>query len=339
MASLVSGLIGGIGSLFSGLFGAANAKKAANAEETADQNAQNVVAGNQNQALGIEQGAQTTNAGNEQPFLSAGQNAVGSLSQLLQNGSLTPATFQAPTIDQAQNNPGYKFALQQGEQAMQNSAAASGGLLTGGTAMALNNYAQGAATQNYQQVYNNAVQNYELGLQGQQQQYGQLAGVAGLGLSSAGEIGGVDTSLSGQQANTLGQGGAEQASLIQNAGQAQAAGIVGSTNAFSGGVTAAGSGLSSILQSYGIGGGGGASGYSAPPPAIPYTGSALASGPMNPSYFAGGGHTTAKKPIVVGEEGPELFIPDKSGFVLPHEFLQKGSLKALLAKRNLRRAA
>lgn len=329
MAAIASALVGPVASLFSGLFGGAAAKKAAGVEQQGAQDAQNLIAKNQNQALGIEQGAQTTNAQNQQPFLSAGQNAVGSLSQLLQNGSLTPAQFQAPTAAQAEQNPGYQFALQQGQQALQNSAAARGGLLTGGTAEALNNYAQGSATQNYQQVYNNAVTQYQLGLQGQNQQYNQLAGVAGLGLNSANEIGSVDTNLSGQQAQTLNSGGQQQAQQIDAAAAAQAAGILGSGSALSSIFGSVGSGVSGVLgalnqSSRGTSYGGG--GQSA---SIPDTGSLLAGGPMAPSmWYARGGHTTAKKPIIVGEEGPELFIPDKDGFVLPHN-----SLRALLAKR------
>jgi hypothetical protein len=313
---LTGGLISGVGSLFGGLFGANAAKKAANAEVTSDQNAQNLIAQNQNKALGIESGMFNTEQQNEQPFLSAGQGAITSLSQLLQNGSLTPGTFKPPTAADAAANPGYQFALQQGEQAMQNSAAARGGLLTGGTAEALNNYAQGAATQNYQQVYNNAVQNYELGLQGQNQQYNQLAGVAGLGLNSAGQIGSVGTSLSGQQANTLGQGGAEQAQLIQNAGQAQAAGIVGNANALTSmfnnlGNTAQGLTLASLLNPSQ-----GASGYS-PPGAMSTT------NPQSPTFgYARGGPVKGRKPILVGEEGPELFVPESDGFVLPNRSLQ-----------------
>lgn len=71
-----------------------------------------------------------------------------------------PASFQftpfkAPTADEALNNPGYQFALSQGLGAIQNSAAAKGNYFTPNTLEALNNYAQGAATQNYQQVFNN----------------------------------------------------------------------------------------------------------------------------------------------------------------------------------------
>jgi hypothetical protein len=51
-------------------------------------------------------------------------------------------TFSAPTALTEQNDPGYQARLQLGQQALQQSAAARGNLLTGGTAQALNQNAQ-----------------------------------------------------------------------------------------------------------------------------------------------------------------------------------------------------
>ena len=61
--------------------------------------------------------------------------------------------FQAPTLQQAENTPGYQFALQQGQNALQASAAANGSLLTGGTLNALDSYSQGLADTNYNNIY------------------------------------------------------------------------------------------------------------------------------------------------------------------------------------------
>lgn len=64
------------------------------------------------------------------------------------------ADFQAPTLQEAQNQPGYQFGVQQGEQALQQSRAAQGLLRTGGTLKDILNYGQQAATQNYGNVLN-----------------------------------------------------------------------------------------------------------------------------------------------------------------------------------------
>lgn len=62
--------------------------------------------------------------------------------------------FQAPTFEQAQNEPGYQFTAQQGNDALQRWAAARGTLNDSGTAKALIDYGQNAASTNYQNVWN-----------------------------------------------------------------------------------------------------------------------------------------------------------------------------------------
>ena len=63
-------------------------------------------------------------------------------------------TFTAPTLAEAQAQPGYAFGLQQGQDALQNSAAARGTLRGGGTLKDLFGYTNAAAEQNYGNVYN-----------------------------------------------------------------------------------------------------------------------------------------------------------------------------------------
>lgn len=62
--------------------------------------------------------------------------------------------YTQPTEADAQNEPGYKFRLQQGLGAGQASAAAKGILNTGGTIKALQDYAQNYASQEYGNVVN-----------------------------------------------------------------------------------------------------------------------------------------------------------------------------------------
>ena len=85
------------------------------------------------QAQAAQQSQLKSEGANEQPFVGAGQKAVGSLSNLLApGGQLTQGygSFTAPTGVTEQNDPGYQFRLQQGQNALQNSAAARGGLLS-----------------------------------------------------------------------------------------------------------------------------------------------------------------------------------------------------------------
>ena len=41
-------------------------------------------------------------------------------------------------------------------------------------------------------------------------------------------------------------------------------------------------------------------------------------GPPSPRALAKGGHVAKDEPVVVGEEGPETFVPDRPGTVVPH---------------------
>jgi hypothetical protein len=89
-------------------------------------------------------------------------------------GGFGSLTFQPPSLADAENSPGYQFALQQGLKGIENSAASRGDLLTGGTLKTLQGYGTGLADQTYQNVFNRA-------LQTQQTQFGDLYNLASLG--------------------------------------------------------------------------------------------------------------------------------------------------------------
>jgi hypothetical protein len=72
----------------------------------------------------------------------------------------TPDPFTAPTQEQAQNDPGYKFTLGQGIGALLNSRAAGGMLNSGATGKALVDYGQAAGSTQYGNVYNRDLGNY-----------------------------------------------------------------------------------------------------------------------------------------------------------------------------------
>jgi hypothetical protein len=65
-------------------------------------------------------------------------------------------TFTAPTAATEQNDPGYQFRMDQGNQALNRRAAANGSLLSGGTLKALARYNQDYASNEFQNVYNRA---------------------------------------------------------------------------------------------------------------------------------------------------------------------------------------
>lgn len=152
-----------------------------------------------------------------EPFRQAGVSALPGLTEGIAPGGqfVTAPEFQAPTIT---DDPGYQFRLQQGQQALERSAAAKGGLLTGGTAKALERYAQGTASQEYANAYARALTEYGLGRQNTADAYNRLMGVSQLGLGAT-----------GAQNYATAQGAAAQASGIMGAGNAWSGGLQGAT--------------------------------------------------------------------------------------------------------------
>lgn len=208
----VTGAIMAAGAVGSAAISAHGASSAASKQTAAGQ-----------QALGLQQ-----------PYLNAGSGAISQLSSLTApGGSLVQPygpQFTAPTDVTEQNDPGFQFRLQQGQQALERSAAAKGGLLSGGTVKAEQRYAQDYASNEYQNVYNRALgeyqQAYNIFQNDQANQYGRLMGVAGLGQSSAVNAG----------------------NILGGIGNAQAAGAVGSANAWAGGLQGALGSLSSGIS-------------------------------------------------------------------------------------------
>lgn len=217
-----------LGEIFSSIFGG-------NSQADAAKSAQKLEAQQQQNALDFQKQEWQTQQGNMAPWIKQGQGAINTLggleNQALQGqGPLAPWTqqFQAPTLAQAEQEPGYKFALQQGQGALTNSAAASGNLLTGNTGEALQQYGQQAGEQNYQNVYNRAMQQYQQGYNqfqnNQSNLFNRYATLAGLGQTSASQLGNQGQAAAGNIANIDLTGGAQQAQQINNAAYQQASG-------------------------------------------------------------------------------------------------------------------
>lgn len=159
-------------------------------------------------------------------------------------GSLmTPysGTFTAPTAaEMEQNDPGYQARLQLGTDALQRSAAAAGGVVTGGTAQALNQYAQDYASNEYNNYYNQAYNtyatNYNQYEQQQANEYNRLASLAGVGQTAANQLATSGQAASNNVSSNLLNTANSMGQSYQNAAAANASGIVGSANAWNGGI-------------------------------------------------------------------------------------------------------
>jgi hypothetical protein len=130
-------------------------------------------------------------------------------------GKYATAEFGA---DKFKADPSYAFRMSEGMKALERSAAARGGLLSGSTLKGIQRYGQDLASTEYQNAFNR----YQTERTGTLNPYQSLAGVA---QSSANTL--------GQQAGAYGNA---MASNIIGAGNAQASGYMGQANAIAGGV-------------------------------------------------------------------------------------------------------
>jgi hypothetical protein len=189
------------------------------------------------------------------PWREAGAWALPRLQQMITQGPGQPFqaprgldprqyTFVPPTAATLQQDPGFQFRLQTGMQALEGSAAARGGLLSGGAlrgaldlgqqmgsqeygaaygrALGQNELRYGRALTANQDQYNRALQQWQLGQGLRQTQYNRLAGLSGTGQTTS------------QYLGTLGANYAANAGeLALQRGNALAAGQIGSANAWS----------------------------------------------------------------------------------------------------------
>lgn len=137
-----------------------------------------------------------------------------------------------PEDFQAGIDPSYNFRLQQGNLATTNLANQAGGLIGGNALQGLINYGQGAASQEFGNVFNRFQT-------GRSNIYNNLASIAGLGQTSLGQTG----QASSQAATGIG-------SSIAGAGSAIGAGQVAAANAYGSGFQGAGNAymLSNLLK-------------------------------------------------------------------------------------------
>lgn len=217
-ALLIAGGVSAAAGVGSAVIGADASKTAANEQATSAQN-----------ALAFQEQTQATNQANYAPYLSAGKTNLSTLMNDFSNGTFGPGSvpaFTAPTASEAQQTPGYQFALSQGERGVNASAAASGGALSGGAVKSSDEFAQGLASTTYQNTYNNSLSAYQANLANQAQQFNQLYAPVSLGENAAAQSG-----------NTAQNVAVNAGSLMTQIGNAQAAGTIGVANAAAGGLT------------------------------------------------------------------------------------------------------
>lgn len=230
----------GIGSAIAGVGGVVNSINQPNA--TANGYGQVV--------SGINKGVGMINQGNQvaqgmiAPYSGTGQ-AVGNMvtgaaGGYQAGGAAGTAGLQqqaSSNVDPSQfYNPGMAFSIQQGQRAMQGSAAARGGVINSGAMKDISSYITGAASQNYNQAAG-------LAMEQKQQQIGANTSLLQGGLTAGNQL----TSMYGAGENAA----ANAATLQENASGNMAGGAAAAGNAQGQGTASGGSSTGNTLKEIG----------------------------------------------------------------------------------------
>jgi len=191
----------------------------ANKQASAAKDAASTTAAATNEATQLQREMFQQQRQDQMPWMEAGKTALNALIPMATN-------YQKFGMDQFQQDPGYAFRLSEGQKALDRSAAARGGLISGSALKAAGRYGQEMGSQEYQNAFNryqterNAMLN-------------PLQSLAGVGQTATNQLGAAGQNYASNVGNALINQGA-------NAGNARMAGA-----------SAYGSALSGIGSAYG----------------------------------------------------------------------------------------
>ncbi len=234
---MAAGLVGIGASLLGGFLGSSAAKSAADAQVKASTSAVNATNAAKDQALNTQGEVYSTDQGAIAPYQATGAAALGQIGTGIEAGG---EFNNNPTADQIMaNDPGYQFRIDQGQQALERGEAAGGSVGSGGALKAAAEFGQNFASNEYGAAYNRFKQ-------GQQQRFGELTTLAGMGQTANNQ----QISAGQNYANQSGQidmnAAREDGEYLTGAGNAQAAGDMGTANAWSGALGGIGKAASGI---------------------------------------------------------------------------------------------
>ncbi len=227
----IAGIAAAASAAGSAVAGAVGSENARAAQESAAEKALRV----QQEAAAQQQKNYDQQRADQMPWLDAGRASLEDLAAQMKAGAFNN------TMDPSQiaNDPGYQFRMAEGQKALERSAAARGGLNSGGTQKSLARYSQGLASEEFGNAWNRNEM-------GNTNRYNRLAGMAGVGQQAANTLGG----MAGQYNGMLGQNANNVSGIHGDIGNARAAGAMGAANAVSGGFNALGN-LATMGMTYG----------------------------------------------------------------------------------------
>jgi hypothetical protein len=205
----------------SALIGAYSADKASKTQSEAAERSADTVSAASRYASDLQQKQYEENVARQKPFYDVGVNALPELVQASKYTQFGPDQFQA--------DPGYAFRLSEGQKALERSAAARGGLISGGALKAATRFGQEMGSQEYTNAFNR----YQAE---RQARLGPLQSLTGMGQSTSQQLG----AAGAQNASAIGGYGMAGANATaegyMGAANARASGYIGTANALTSGL-------------------------------------------------------------------------------------------------------
>lgn len=180
------------------------------------------------------------------PWRDVGEQALNKMWEGVQSGDFDPGSLELDKFDPSKvdlySDPGYKFRMEQGTEALDKSAASRGRLLSGAQQKALTEYGQGMGSQEYANAYARYSDKYNKDIARQAseyaseadrkaRQYNILSGISGQGQASAAQQAGATGQLAQSSGNILSNLGQSQAQSSYAQGQARAGAYQGMAQA------------------------------------------------------------------------------------------------------------
>ena len=209
-----------------------SANKAAKAQQQSAADANALAKQTSDDQVALQREMFNKNVELQQPAIDAGNTSRNRLMQLLglstggaDNGSL----MKDFSMSDFQQDPGYQFRMDQGQQALERSAAARGGLLSGAALKDTARFSQGLASQDYQAAFDRFQTN-------RSNKMNPLLSLAGSAQTASGALGAAGQNYANAAGNALGNYSATAGQNITGAGNARASGYVGTANAITNGL-------------------------------------------------------------------------------------------------------
>lgn len=150
------------------------------------------------------------------PWREAGEVALGQLAEGTKDGGIFNRNF---TLQDFVKDPGYDFRLQEGTDAVEASAAARGGALSGGALKELTRFGQKFASNEYNNAYNRWNNDITT-------RFNRLSGVAGTGQTATRDV----ATAGANNAQMVGD-------MVTSGASARASGYAGTVNSINSGVS------------------------------------------------------------------------------------------------------